>query len=471
VKGNGRKALILGLGRFGGGREAARYLLRHGWRLRICDRSPEATLADSVRTLGTSKHIEWCLGRESTDLLDGIDLVVVNPAIPSDHPVLKEASCRAVPLTQEVALFLAAYPGQVVMVTGTNGKSSTSSLLASALRRGGRDTLLGGNIGQSLLAEEARWRAGQVAILEISSFQLERLNPARHRVHGAVITRIGRDHLDRHGDLSAYHAAKGVAAAAATQFLVHAADDPVATGFPSSAGRRVRFGTDEDADVGCDGGWVQTALGPEPGRHLHRRALAALGDFQLENAMAATAAAAMLGAPRHPTALALATWRGLPFRLRLLREVAGVRLYDNSVSTGLESTILAVRAVPGPVHWVGGGKSKDGDYARVAEALTPLLASAHLFGTASGPLASLLRPGIPVTANERLLDALAAAWTTARAGDAVLVSPGFTSFDQYPNFQARAEEFHRWARQLGGPGPAPENPSGHGAIGPQLAYQ
>ena len=448
MKAGRTKALILGLGRFGGGQQAARYLLRHGWALRISDRSSDAELREAVDGLRGSGDVEPCLGREDIGLLRDVNLVVVNPAVPPENPVLQEALRRGMEVTQEACLFLDHYPGRVVLVTGTNGKSTTSNLLAAALAGNGFDVLLGGNIGHSLLAEEERWRPDQIAVLEISSFQLERLDPERQAVEGAVITRVGQDHLDRHGDITAYRAAKAVAAAAAVRFTVHAGDDPVAAGFASGAQHRAVFGTHEAAGVSCERGWVRTSLGADPGLLFHHRALTMLGDFQLENAMAAAAAAMLLGASRGATALALVTSKPLPYRLQLLREMDGVRLYDNSVSTELESTALALRAVPGPVHWVGGGKSKDDDYPRVVEAVAPYLASAHLFGSAAGALAPLLRERIPVTRNERLTEALKAAWTAARRGHAVVMSPAFASFDQYANFRARAEEFHLWARQL-----------------------
>ena len=147
MKGGIKKALILGLGRFGGGQQAARYLLRHGWALRISDRSRDAELREAVDGLGGSGDVEPCLGREDTELLRDVNLVVVNPAVPPENPVLQEALRRGTEVTQEASLFLDHYPGRVVLVTGTNGKSTTSNLLAAALRRSGFDVLLGGNIG------------------------------------------------------------------------------------------------------------------------------------------------------------------------------------------------------------------------------------------------------------------------------------------------------------------------------------
>ena len=447
-----KRALILGLGRFGGGREATRFLLRRGFRVRVADRASASDLGREVRALAGERNIEWRLGCEELSLLDGVDLVVANPALPTGHALLVAAAERGLPCTQEVNLFLEHFPGRVVLVTGTNGKSTTATLLATALRAGNFPTLLGGNLGNSLLADESQWHERAIAVLEISSFQLERLDPERHRVTGTVFTRVTSDHLDRHGSLAAYHKAKSVAAAAARDFVVRHTEDEVALGFATPAIRRITYAQKPPArgQVGYENDWVISAL-DEPGRVLHRSALQLPGTFQIDNVMAAFAAASLLGADRQRAAAALAEQRPLPYRLQRLLVRDGIELYDNSVSTELQSTISALETLSPPVHWVGGGKSKDGDFAGVADAISPLVASAHVFGAAAGPLCQLLRGGCLTTSHSRLEDALYAAWEHARAGHRILFSPAFASFDQFPNFRARAEAFHAWAAGLASP--------------------
>jgi UDP-N-acetylmuramoylalanine--D-glutamate ligase len=442
----GARVLVHGLGRFGGGREAVRFLGRRGCRVRVADKSDGVDLQAVRQALRDVPDIDWQLGREDAAVLDDIDVLVANPAVADAHPLLEAARRRGLWITQEVDLFVAAYPGTVVAVTGTNGKSTTSTLLHAALQRSGKDALLGGNIGQSLLAEEANWRAAQIAVLEISSFQLDRLHRER-RFAGAVYTRIGKDHVDRHGSLAAYHQAKARMAAAATNFLVHAADDPVAEAYASPATHRLRYANTRPAphSTGIDDGLVLARLDAGPAQPIvHQGALRLLGAFQLENVMAAATAALQLGADAHAVGLAMAHASPLPFRLQQVAIHDGVRVFDNGVSTEVESTRSALQALTGRVHWVGGGKSKDGDYATVAAAIAPHVASAHLFGAAAVPLGQLLTGQLPCTVHTALADALAAAFAAARPGDAVLFSPAFASFDQYPNFRARALEFHQW---------------------------
>jgi UDP-N-acetylmuramoylalanine--D-glutamate ligase len=282
-------------------------------------------------------------------------------------------------------------------------------------------------------------------VLEISSFQLERLDAAR-RVRGAVYTRVLKDHVDRHGTLAAYHAAKGRLAAAATGFVVHAADDPVAGAFATGAPLRLRYADAQPAprSAGLADGFVAVRVGGGAAERLvHVAALRLLGAFQVENVLAASLAARALGAGPHGIGLAMASAAPLPFRLQLVGVRGGVRVYDNGVSTELESTRSALTALRGSrVHWLGGGKSKDGDYDAFAAGIVPLVASAHLFGDAAPHLARALGGRVPASVSATLREALPRALAAAAPGDALLWSPGFASFDQYPNFRARALEFH-----------------------------
>ncbi|MEZ5964718.1 MAG: UDP-N-acetylmuramoyl-L-alanine--D-glutamate ligase [Planctomycetota bacterium] len=445
-----RRTLVFGLGRFGGGAGAARYLATAGDAVRIADRAGAGSLESSVRALA-DLDVDWCLEREDEALLDGVDRVIVNPGVADEHPLLAAARARGVPLVQEIDLFLADYPGQVCLVTGTNGKSTTTHLLERALSASRIDCLAGGNIGRSLLDQKPSWRPEQVAVVEISSFQLARLDRNRFPcVRGAVVVRVTRDHLDRHGSLAAYREAKGVAAAAAREFLVHAADDTVAAGFDSSATTRTTYSTQppQPGQVGILAGCIHSELPAARGHVVDQAALRLLGEFNLENAMAAFAAAAHLGAARESAGLGIATAPNLPFRLHAAARLPeGVTVYDNAVSTDVESTASALGTLgslePNTVHWVGGGKSKDGDFARAAAILRPNLRTAFLFGAAAEPLARELS-GVPVTVCATLPAALDAARRSARAGEAILFSPGFASFDQYANFRARGEHFLEW---------------------------
>ncbi len=472
MKFRGRRALLLGLGRFGGGVAAARYLLGEGAEVRIADRCGPDTLRGSLAELGRHDRIEWCLGSEDPTLLRGVDLVVANPAVPQDNVLLLESQARGVEITQEVNLFLDAYPGQVVLVTGTNGKSTTATLLAAALRAGGVPTLLGGNIGNSLLHAEARsqWQAEQIAVVEISSFQLERLCLQRHRVLGSVLTRITEDHLDRHGSLAAYHAAKARAACVAKRFLIHGASDGAAAAMTNEGAERITYTTEtpRSGQVGVRDGWLWAELHTARGAILHPDALLLQGRFQIENVLAAAAAACTLGVGLHPAATGICLVRPLPHRLQLLCTLSGVEIHDNSVSTQVESTLAALDSIPGEVHWVGGGKSKGGDIGRHIPTLAAAVASAHLFGAVATDLAAALEGTVPTTVHVDLESALDAALERAHNGEAILFSPAFSSHDQFVNYVARAERFHAWAERHRRGGALPAQARSRG--GPQASW-
>jgi UDP-N-acetylmuramoylalanine--D-glutamate ligase len=461
-----RTALVVGLGRFGGGVASIRHLGRHDYQIRVTDRATEEDLKDSVAALVSdpklSEQIEWRLGEDGQDpgLLHGIELLVCNPGVPDQHPLLELARQQGIAITQEANLFLESYPGKVVVVTGTNGKSTTATLLANALRRCGINTLLGGNIGHSLLEDHAIWSAEQVAVLELSSFQLERVDPAHHQVTGTVLTRVTSDHLDRHGDLQTYQAAKAQAAAMARDFLVRNADDRVAAGFDHQA-KEVLLHGPHNADhpntlaASTRDGSVWSHLSADSGPVLTVQAIDLPGRFQTENIMAAFLAAMQLSQNlagdtpcRHAIAIALASTQPLANRLQLSATIDGRQIFGNAVSTQVDSTLSAIDSLPGRIHWVGGGKSKDYKYQQPGSQLSRRIASAHLFGAVASPMAQVMSGQVMTSVHEHLEQALDAAWDASEAGDTILFSPAFASFDQFPNFATRARRFDSWVRCL-----------------------
>ena len=454
------RALILGVGRQGGAVPAALHLARQGWELRLSDRADAPSLRasiDRIETAGTA--LEWHLGtaQEPPDeFLDGCDLVVVNPAVPDDHPVLRRAAERGIARTQELDLALAAFPGRVVFVTGTNGKSTTSTLLHKALAATGVDARLVGNIGRSLLLDCADSTAATVAVLEVSSFQLERLDP-QIQVESAVLTRIGADHLDRHGTIERYHAAKSRAARAATRLVARFADDAAAQSFETRSSARV---LDVETSTESESGWIHA---PNGERIVHRDALLGIGRAFADNAALAASTACALGASRAVVGTTLATASPPEFRLQEIRQPGPVRVFDNSVSTDAESTRAALHTLTSElsmhVQWIGGGKSKNRDLdtvaARLCSGVPVAQVRADLFGADATELArALAKQGIVARVHARVEEAVEAGWrdvaSARRPNTAVLFSPACASFDQYANFRERAAAFHRQLAVLSG---------------------
>ncbi|MEO0479170.1 MAG: UDP-N-acetylmuramoyl-L-alanine--D-glutamate ligase [Planctomycetota bacterium] len=461
-----RRVLVLGLGRFGGGRAAAKFLLEEGADLVVADRAEASSLEDSVRRLtadardlNAESRLRFELGVAEPEL-SGVDLVVVNPAIPGGHPTLRTAEEVGIEQTQELDLFLDAFPGRVILVTGTNGKSSITSALGFVLRTAGRPTLIGGNIGHSLLEDRNQWSEDAIAVLEVSSFQLERMR--ERSVFGAVLAPVTVDHLDRHGTLENYRATKARAAKAAEIFLVHGADDQVAASFESPARHRFTHAETDRVDAFVDeAGFLSLATGGKPRRLAHRDALRRLGNAQVRNLLATALAAEQVDLPTKRIGLGIAQAEPLPYRLRELRPIGRVRVFDDSVATSVLASRAALETLGtqpriAAIHWVTGGVAKcepDALPALARQALEGLPckpARIAVFGRVGETFGAALAPsGVRVTTHASPIEALEESLAEARetASAALLFSPAFASFDQFPNFEARAKSFLTWHRE------------------------
>lgn len=444
-------AVVWGLGRFGGGIGAALHLHRAGYGVRIVDREPAEALEKSLAALHHA-GLETELRREEEGAFTGAGLVVVNPGVPPDHPLLAGLVRRGVHLTQELDLFLAAYPGRTIGVTGTNGKSTTSAMLHAALRASGHEVLLGGNIGRSLLVDADRWDARQWAVLEVSSFQAARLQTHPPRLGHLLITPITRDHLAWHGGLASYRRAKlrlkdavldrgWIVGLDSCPIFRHALDRPAGSRYVGRLGR-------EPGLPRRIAGAVE--LG---GRRLFGLTdLRMPGDFNLDNALLALAGATVCGADPVRAAEGIVAFPGLPHRLQPLGQRGGVRFVDNGASTIAETSLHALQTMGthGPVRWVCGGRAKDPDLEPILRRLAGLAESVHAFGEVAPRLAcSLAAAGHGrISRHASLLGALDRAWDSARPGDVVLLSPAFTSHDQYANFAARSAEAQGWWKGL-----------------------
>ena len=460
----GRPALVLGLGRFSGGVETVKFLTAEGARVTVSDAGDPAALADSIAAVApTGAQVRF--GPQTTALLDaaGPDaLVVASPAVPQDHPVLVEARRRGLPVTSETALFLARCRGTVVAVTGTKGKSTTATLLASMVSASGVRTHLGGNVGRSLLNVAARIAPSDVVVVELSSFQLEALAGQGFAPRVAVVTNLFPDHLDRHGTFAAYAAAKRTILEAQRETdvaVLPVLDEALeAAGFfAAGSARRLRFG--EGAGAGGVGVTAAGGLaGFGGGTALEGFPL--WGRHNRVNAAAAAAAAIALGATWAEVAAGARATRPLPHRLEPVHEAGGVLFVDDSIATTPQSTTAALEAVPRPCVVLVGGRDKGADPAALVAALAKGARAVVGIGTTGPALVAALkgRGGVLAVDGGADLDAaVSAAVALARPGDAVLLSPGYSSLDQHPSFAVRGERFAAAARRAR---PARPDPAG-----------
>ncbi|MFQ5505805.1 MAG: UDP-N-acetylmuramoyl-L-alanine--D-glutamate ligase [Planctomycetota bacterium] len=446
-----RIAAIWGLGRLGGAIGAAIHLHASGYELKILDRASRAELEPALSELASMGGPEQPeLLPEVAGSLDAVDLLVVNQAVHPSHPLLARARKKGIPCTQELDLALDAYPGRVIAVSGTNGKSTTASILARALRTGSDPVLLAGNIGRSLLLEKKRWRRDQWAVVEVSSAQAARLDTRRAELRHLVLTAIGRDHLDWHGSLGRYHHDKlRLLDAVVPNGSVHGlARCPVfarlGRGHERLRFRSVSIEPSAETPLRLDeAGQVRWRDRPL----FHRDRLGLRGDFNLENAFLAMSLGLELASEPLELASRVLTFRGLPHRMQSLGRSQGIEFVDNASSTVAESSFSALEttSAQGRVHWVAGGRAKDPCLEDYSLRLAPLAESIHLFGEVAGKLgARLLRAGARVRVHDLMSEALESAWETAQPGDILLLSPGFASHDQYLNYRERAGEALRW---------------------------
>jgi UDP-N-acetylmuramoylalanine--D-glutamate ligase len=404
----------MGLGRFGGGVAAARWYAERGDDVLVTDLRDETTLAASLAEI-EPLGVELRLGRHDPDDFRSADLVVVNPAVPFDNPLVRLAPRHVT----EIGVTLRHLPGPIVAVTGTNGKSTTVSLIAAMLEAAGIPHALGGNIGRPLLNETASMSSGTVAVLELSSFQLAWLEHDEWSAVAAVVTNLSGDHLDRHKTFEHYARSKRRLAERVSPegVLILNRADEACRSFADACPGRVEWFTPEDA------------AGPFGLAGRHNRA----------NAAAAIRAALAVGASREACADAMAGFRPLPHRLEDLGERAGVLRVNDSVSTTPEATAAAVDAFARPVILLTGGRDKGLD-------LGPLVAAAQRAKrvVAYGESGPGLRSSLPAAELRPGLDAaVRAALELAEPGDVVLLSPGFASYDEFPGFDARGDRFRQ----------------------------
>jgi UDP-N-acetylmuramoylalanine--D-glutamate ligase len=446
----GTRATVMGLGLFGGGLAAARYLAGRGVRVLVTDLRDATVLKDSIDALA-GVPVEYRLGEHRDEDFTNTDFVVANPAVPPQSRYLARARGAGVAITSELDLFLRACPSQrVVAITGTNGKTSTTTLAGEMLKLSLPRVFVGGNIGKSLLECLDGLQPDDAIVLEVSSFQLEVLDPPRPWPRVAAVTNLSPDHLDRHGSMERYISAKRriVEFQDASCTAVLNAGDPAVSAFRDPTPARVVTFSRSDPEatyaVASRGarrllverlGGVETVL-------ADAASLAVPGEFQTDNALCAAAAARAAGATVDAVGRAIAAFRGVAHRLQPLDPVRGVRFFDNAVSTVPESTISALEAVPGPIRWIAGGKSKGLDLAELGAAARRLVRKTYVYGEAAPELrATLESAGARCAQFTTLSQAFEGAWAEALPGDAIVYSPAFPSFDQYRNYKDRGREF------------------------------
>jgi UDP-N-acetylmuramoylalanine--D-glutamate ligase len=436
--------LVVGLAR--SGQAAARLLAARGERVRAVDSGhPEG--AEGLSALG----VEVTLDTDGLAQLEGTHTVVKSPGVPREAAVIAAALERGIEVTGELELAWRALPNRFLAVTGTNGKTTTVELLGHVFRGAGEPVAVAGNVGAPVAGLVGEIEPDATVVCEASSFQLE--DTSLFSPEGAVFLNLAPDHLDRHGDLPAYLDAKLriFANQGNDDVAVWNGDDPELAGVDlGGCARRIEFcrGASPDCEVAAAQGTI--FYDGEP--LIETVELGIPGEHNVENAMAAAAAALAFGIDRDTVVEGLRSFGGVPHRLEPVAEIGGVRFVNDSKATNVTSAVVGIGSFDGGVHAILGGSEKGEPFAPLVEPLRERAVAAYLLGDTAERMAAELAPlaaiGVPLRRVEDLEDAVRTAAAAAAPGEIVLLSPACASFDAFANFEARGERFRRLVATL-----------------------
>jgi UDP-N-acetylmuramoylalanine--D-glutamate ligase len=428
------------------GQAAARLLANRGEAVVAVDSGhPEG--AAGLRRVG----VEVILDADGIALLEGVRTVVKSPGVPREAPVIAAALERGIDVVGELELAWRAVPNRTVAVTGTNGKTTTVELLGHLYRTAAEPVAVAGNVGTPLSDLAGEIGSDATVICEASSFQLE--DSVAFAPECAVFLNLAPDHLDRHGDLESYLAAKLriFANQGNDDVAVYNADDPELAGVDlGGCARRIAFchGAGPDCEVAV----AEGTIFHDGERLLAVSELGLFGEHNVQNAMAAAAAALSMGLDREAVREGLRSFAGVPHRLELVAEVDGVRFVNDSKATNVASATVGLRAFEGGVHAILGGSEKGEAYEALLDPVRERCSACYLTGASAGRLAKALAPaidaGVALHLCEDLEEALHHAVGAAVPGDVVLLSPACASFDAFENFEQRGERFRQLVGEL-----------------------
>jgi len=453
----GKRVVVLGLARQG--KALCRYLAQGGAWVTVSDLKAEDALTSQMEEL-KGFNLEYVLGEHPLSLLEGAETLFLSGGVPADLPLVLEARSRGIRVSNDAQLFLEASPALTVGITGSMGKTTTASLLGQIAERSfagsRRRAWVGGNIGFPLLNALDKMKPDDLAILELSSFQLEIMTVAPDF---AAWLNLRPDHIDRHKSMEAYQSAKShiLAYQSPEGVAVLNADDSAVWGMRDQVrGRLLAFGTELPA--GQEGGCIRDGvlclrLGGQEQTICALEEVALRGTHNRMNLLAACVLGAAAGLRIEAMREVARTFRGVPHRLEWVRRVRGADWYNDSIATTPDRALAALRAFDEPIVLLAGGRDKDLPWDAFAREVVRRVKHAVLFGEAAEKIARHLQAAAeegspPVTRVSNLEAAVAAAAAVAEPGDVVLLAPGGTSFDEFENYEERGEVFRTWVEAL-----------------------
>jgi UDP-N-acetylmuramoylalanine--D-glutamate ligase len=447
-----KRVLVVGLGK--SGVASALFLKAHGARVTVSDTKSGDELHNEIPLL-LDHGITVETGGHGERTFRGQDLIVVSPGVPVDAPPLVQARDLGEPIIGEVELAARFLPGPIVAITGSNGKTTTTTLTGEILTAGGWPTLVGGNIGTPAISLAERATLESAIVLEVSSFQLETVQTFRPKV--AVVLNVTPDHLDRHRTFEAYVDAKAriFENQQASDFTVLNADDPTCVAMGSRTRAQV-FWFSRQKEV-SQGAWVRDGNivfrdGAGQREIMQVSEIPLKGAHNLENVLAAVCAGALMECPPEKIRKAVHEFKAVEHRLEYVATIRGVDYYNDSKATNVDATIKALESFPANIHLILGGKDKGSDYTLLNDLLRQRVKRVYTIGAAAAKIESQIvssKGGGPeVVHAETLENALRKANAVAHAGDVVLLAPACASFDQFKNYEQRGQVFKEIVRSL-----------------------
>jgi len=472
---NGKHTLILGAARQG--IALARWLARRGARVTLSDarRMDELTAA---RAALAEVEVQWAAGGHPLELLRDCDVLCLSGGVPLDLPIVQAARRRGIPLTNDTQIFMEVVPCKTIGITGSAGKTTTTSLVGAMARLNYRNdtaggtqdqsalrqtpaVYIGGNIGDPLINYVDEMQAEDLAILEISSFQLDQMSVSPNI---AAVLNITPNHLDRHGTMAAYTAAKAriIAYQSVRDTAVLGRDDSGAWSLRDRVKGRLLVFSLRKLEEGLDGAYLHDGLlnlraGKAYLPLLLRDRIRLRGDHNLSNVLAGFTIGHAAGFALDAMLQAAEEFQGVPHRLELVRELRGVRWYNDSIATAPERSMAAIHSFGEPIVLLLGGRDKNLPWDDLAALIHQRVDHVILFGEAADKIEKALTAEHANTADDTsgrlfrthtLQAAVLRAAEIAQPGDIVLLSPGGTSFDEFKDFEERGEAFRKWVQEL-----------------------
>lgn len=450
------RVLILGAARQG--LALARWLSMHGARVTLSDSRSESDLRVAQESLA-EYPITWALGGHPLELLDSTDVLCLSGGVPLTLPIVAEAIQRGIPLSNDSQIFMEVVPCKTIGITGSAGKTTTTTLVGNMAKNAyGDRAYIGGNIGDPLINYVDNMKASDIAILELSSFQLDQVTISPNI---AAVLNITPNHLDRHGTMEAYAAAKAriLEFQSEKDAAILGRDDKGAWSLRNKVRGKLYTFSLEELDEGWNGTYLQDGLlnlrdGDAYLPLILREKILLRGEHNVSNVLAAFAIGHAAGFPLDSMLEAVEEFRGVPHRLELVRELHGVRWYNDSMASAPERSIAAIRSFEEPIVLLLGGRDKDLPWEDLMQLVKERVDHVVLFGEAAEKIQKTAR-GVGLRENRSKLmrvgglhEAIRKAAEVAESGDVVLLSPGGTSFDEFKDFADRGERFREWVREL-----------------------